>query len=133
MRILLAGIAALGILLGNTTFAQESAGERKVAENQEVPTNMSPEMWAYLQEMRRQDDPKLNARRAAQFKAEQRRLRLASQQWYGYSNLRPIANPMPIMGSYSPSWAGNSSSATLWYPAYYPSTTFVGQRMIYAR
>lgn len=133
MRILLAGIAAFGILMGNLAMAQEVTQEERFTEGQEVAERVSPEMWAYLQELRRQNDPKANARRAAQFKAEQRRLRLASQQWYGYSNLRPIANPMPFMGTYSPSWAGNSYNENLWYPAYYPATVTIQQPVIYAR
>jgi hypothetical protein len=58
-------------------------------------------------------------------KAEQRRARLASQAWYGISNLRPAANPFPIFSSYSPHWV--SDNEFRWYgataPVYYKQST----------
>src|SRR4051812_8715194 len=118
MRLFIAGIAVLALLLGRTAVAQE--GE-KVAKGQE--RTLTPEMRAYLDELRRNDEPKMNARRAAMQKAEQRRARLAAQAWYGYSNLRPIVNPFPITSSYSPMWAGNSYNEHYWYGSSAPYTT----------
>ena len=46
----------------------------------------TPEMWFYEQAIRRYDDPKNAVRAAAEFKANQRRARIAAMDWYGYSN-----------------------------------------------
>lgn len=69
----------------------------------EIPSlgNATPEMWFYLQEMRRYDDPSLARRRRAEMTASARRARLFSQQWYGVSNLRPSVNAVPMMYRYS--------------------------------
>jgi hypothetical protein len=133
MRRLLASIALLALALGSSTYAQDGDDRKKVEPGQERSA-LTPDMRAYLDELRRQDDPKLNARRAAMFKAEQRRLRLASQQWYGYSNLRPMANPTPFMGTYSPVWAGSSYNEYQWYGGgYSPTTIYLGRDVYYTR
>jgi hypothetical protein len=85
----------------------------------------TPEMWYYMQEMRRYDDPKQAIRRKAEIKAAQRRDRLASLKWYGYSNSRPLAAHMPFMGSYSPTWVGNSWNPFYWHTGYSPSYYFI--------
>src|SRR4051794_40932465 len=61
----------------------------------------TPEMWFYAQERQRYDDPKAAVRRNAEFDAAQRQARLAARRWFGYSNARPIADPIPMMGDYS--------------------------------
>ena len=71
----------------------------------------TPEMWLYLQQQRRYDDPKLAIRRKAEVRAAQRRNRIAAMKWFGLSNQRPRANPTPWFGVYSPMWA-----AGLWEP-----------------
>ncbi|HUY31198.1 MAG TPA: hypothetical protein VMV69_00350 [Pirellulales bacterium] len=68
---------------------------------------MTPEMWFYLRESRRYDDPKQAVRRKAEFKAAQRQRRIAAMQWYGFSNARPTVNASPFNGSYSPGWGAN--------------------------
>jgi hypothetical protein len=71
---------------------------------------MTPEMWFYQEEMRRYDDPKLAVRRKAEFRAAQRQRRIAAMDWYGFSNLRPTANPTPFTGGvYSPGWISNNN------------------------
>src|SRR5262245_61403520 len=74
-----------------------------------------PELWVYAQELRRHDDPALSVRRKAELKADQRLARLAAQKWYGFSNSRPEASPIPFMGQYSPGWVGNSWNRYDWY------------------
>lgn len=128
MRLLIAGLTTLALLCGSFAVAQDD--DEKVIAGQERAAGLTPEMRAYLDEVRRQNDPKMNAKRAAMQKAEQRRMRLASQQWYGYSTLRPIANPFPITSSYSPMW-GSGDNSYLWYG--YTSTAYVDQHMTYAR
>jgi hypothetical protein len=76
------------------------------------------EMWFYEQQMRQRVDPKMAVRRAAEFRAEQRQLRLAATQWFGYSNLRPRMGIDPIHSDFAPSWSGNNS--------YYPFRWTVG-------
>lgn len=73
----------------------------------------TPEMWFYEQSIRRYDDPKNAVRAAAEFKANQRRARMAAMDWYGYSNIRPASGIDPFAGPLSPTWIGNG---------YYPQT-----------
>jgi len=129
MRLFIAGIAVSGLLAGSIALAQEKPG--KVIEGQErAAAGLTPEMRAYLDELQRRDDPKQNAKRAAMQKAEQRRMRLASQAWYGVSNLRPVANPFPITSSYSPHWAG-SYNDFIWYGSSTPM--YFNHSVIYTR
>jgi hypothetical protein len=112
-------------LFASPIFGQDATSAVKPANAENVaPPGVSQEVWAYIQEMKRTDDPKQNARRVAQFKAQQRQARLATQQWFGYSNLRPIASPMPFTGNYSPMWVGNTNNDYHWANGGYgtPST-----------
>ena len=94
------------------------SAQEKVAsfENSQVPSpsdyqlspGESPEIWLYLQQMRRYDDPKQAVRRKAEFRAAQRRNRLAAMKWFGLSNSRPQASAVPWSGTYSPQWSSNS-------------------------
>jgi hypothetical protein len=52
--------------------------------------------------------------RKAANKAEMRGRRLATQKWFGYSNLRPTASATPFLSTYSPSWKGNSAHPSYW-------------------
>jgi hypothetical protein len=123
-------LGASSLIAGSTALAQDIEVRREA----DAKVQVSPEVWAYLQELQRQDDPKYNVRRAAMAKAEQRRMRLASQQWYGYSNSRPVVNPMPFTGNYSPAWSGNPYNDTYWYPSYYyPSTAFIEPSISFMR
>lgn len=72
-----------------------------------TPPTVTPELWLYSQELKRHDDPAQAVRRKAEAKADQRLDRLAALKWYGQSNARPDANPIPLMSAYSPSWIGN--------------------------
>jgi hypothetical protein len=133
MRLLLAAIAATTVFSASLAFSQDR--EPKVIPGQERKgVGLTPEMRAYLDEVRRQDEPMMNAKRAAMQKAEQRRMRLAAQAWYGYSNSRPMVNPFPIMSSYSPMWAGSSYNEFYWYgTGGSPYTVYVDQHVIYNR
>ena len=86
---------------------------------------VTPELWVYSQELRRHDDPALSVRRKAELKADQRLARLAAQKWYGFSNSRPEASPIPFMGQYSPGWVGNSWNRYDWYAFGNPSLTLL--------
>jgi hypothetical protein len=76
--------------------------------------NVTPELWLYSQEMRRHDDPAQAVRRRAELRADQRSQRLAALKWFGLSNSRPQASPVPLMGVYSPTWVGNGPNRYDW-------------------
>jgi hypothetical protein len=76
--------------------------------------SVTPEMWLYQQEMRRYNDPLQAVRQNAATRADQRRARLAAQQWFGFSNTRPQASPVPFMDMYSPTWVSNSWNPYGW-------------------
>lgn len=73
-----------------------------------------PEIYLYLQAMKRYDDPSHAIRRKAEYKASQRIGRIESSKWFGISNARPQANPVPMMGTYSPVWTGNTGNPYEW-------------------
>jgi hypothetical protein len=76
--------------------------------------SLTPELWLYLHEQQRQDDPQKIVQRKAQMKAEARRNRIAAMKWFGYSAARPRANPSPWTSRYSDHWTGNSNSPYQW-------------------
>jgi hypothetical protein len=77
---------------------------------------VTPELWIYSQEQRRHDDPAQAVRRKAEVQADQRISRLSAMKWYGLSNSRPQASPIPTMGVYSPGWVGNGWNRYDWMP-----------------
>jgi len=77
-------------------------------------STMTPEMWFYIQEWRRHDDPAQAVRRKAEFRAEQRRQRLAVRKWYGYSKIRPRATATPWTSSPRPRWRSHYYHANQW-------------------
>ncbi len=85
---------------------------------------VTPEMWFYMQEYQRYQKPKEAVRRKAELRAAQRQRRLESQRWFGVSNLRPVANPIPYYGSYSPSWVGNGWNPYSWSGFGQPHVTY---------
>jgi hypothetical protein len=118
-------VAALVMLAAAPAFAQGSAPraaqlaavQRDNSPAQlQVPSmaNLTPEMWLYLQERDRYDDPAHAVRRKAEDRATQRNHRMAARKWFGFSNARPTASPVPIMGTYSPFWAGNDTDPNRW-------------------
>jgi hypothetical protein len=72
-------------------------------------SEVTPEMWIYMQEAHRHDDPKMAVRRKAEFRAMQRARRIAAREWFGYSNSRPTVNPDPYTAGYSAHWSSNSA------------------------
>ena len=75
---------------------------------------VTPEMWFYQQEYQRYKSPQEAVRRKAEFRAVQRRKRLAAQRWFGFTNLRPTANPVPYYASYSAAWVGGFRDPFAW-------------------
>ncbi len=74
----------------------------------------TPEMWFYAQEQKRYEDPKMAVRRNAEFDGAQRQARLNARRWFGYSNIRPTADPIPTMGDYSAHWTSNGYMPEQW-------------------
>jgi len=85
---------------------------------QQQEPSMASDLWLYLHEERRHDDPKQAIRRKAEAKAAERGQRLAAMQWYGLSNQRPNASSVPFMGTYSPSWVGTVNRPSTWAGIY---------------
>ena len=121
-RILLLALVCLGVSSFTTAASAQTTPTTKALSDMEsdlfaeLPSegSVTPEMWFYLQEYQRYKSPQEAVRRKAEFRAAQRRKRLAAQRWFGFSNLRPTANPVPYYGSYSPAWAGSFWDAFRW-------------------
>lgn len=88
-----------------------------------TPNNVTPEMWLYSQQLNRHDDPAQAVRRKAELRGAQRMQRIAAMKWYGFSNARPQASPVPMMGAYSPAWIGNGYDRYDWIGVAWPATT----------
>jgi hypothetical protein len=71
-------------------------------------------MWFYEQERREYEDPRNAVRAHAEFRADQRRKRLAASQWFGYSNARPGREVTPTTTTSSPQWGSNSYNPSIW-------------------
>jgi hypothetical protein len=123
LSLLICGIA---LAVGSNGFAQEAdnpfavrasgrtsstAPAQIVSPGEVVAT---PEMWFYEQERLRYADPRQAVRAQAEYRAYQRSRRLAALKWYGFSNSRPVANPDPFHGTYSPRWVGNGYHPSRW-------------------
>ncbi|MEX2176000.1 MAG: hypothetical protein WD872_16680 [Pirellulaceae bacterium] len=90
-----------------------------------TPATVTPEMWFYSQEVRRQDDPKVALRRRAEYVAQQRQMRIAAMKWYGLSNSRPSVSANPHLGVYSPAWVGNGYDRYDWVGGYPRAAIYV--------
>ncbi len=78
------------------------------------PGEATPEMWFYEQAIQQYNNPKYAVRAAAEFKANQRRMRLAAMQWYGYSNSRPEMGIDNLHGPQQAQWVGNGADPNWW-------------------
>ena len=121
---------ALGILTVSLGITSPSQAQRVAKPDTTEPfphissdSNIAPEMWFYMEEYRRYQSPKEAVRRKAQMRSQQRANRLAAQRWFGFSNLRPQASPVPQMGTYSPSWQANNWNPYGWTGVSQPVTT----------
>jgi hypothetical protein len=116
--IFLSVACAVAILMTDAT-AQDAFAPQEKESTFGVPgvtgtVPMSPEMWLYLHEEQREEDPQVIVRRKAQEKSVARRNRIAAMRWFGFSASRPRANPTPWTGQYSPVWVGNGSIPSQW-------------------
>ena len=90
--------------------------------DQQISPGMTPEIWFYMEQWKRHDDPKQAVRRKAEYRAEQRQKRIAATKWYGQSKQRPLASPSPYYGTYSPFWSGFWTSPFPWFGPEYRVT-----------
>ena len=100
--------------------ARESHAEKIPELN---PTQMTPELYLYMHDLRRHDDPQQAVRRKAEARTAAREGRITAMKWYGMSNARPQANPVPFMGTYSPTWIGGRNERYDWYGPTWPSVS----------
>lgn len=128
---------SLGIALAaSTAFGQEAElGQPAPVEAQAVdqngelaPSMVSPEIYLYREEWRRHDDPAQAVRRKAEARSSQRMSRIAAMKWFGFSNARPQASTVPMMGTYSPAWIGNGYDRYDWAAVGIPSVTLRVER-----
>lgn len=93
-------------LLASPAAAQQPATTSEQAQIEIGPSQVSatPEMWLYLQEMQRHDDPAQAVRRNAEARAAERHTRLAALRAQGLSNGRPRAHRTPMMNLHYPGW-----------------------------
>lgn len=89
------------------------------------------EFWLYSEQVRRHDDPAQAVRRKAELRAEQRMGRIAAMKWFGFSNARPQASPIPMTGAYSPVWIGNGVDRYDWVGVSWPSNTVLVENYDY--
>lgn len=98
---ILAATSILWLTLAAVCSAQVRE-ERPVTEPVAPSSPLVPPMivpWAHSQGHDRYDSPRQAVRRNAEWKASQRRQRIAALKALGYSPLRPPASPVPFMGS----------------------------------
>lgn len=120
---------AVVLLSASAAVAQDARSQEPDGVSTPAPptlTDINPaptqEMWFYLQELRRYDDPWVMIRRKEEQKAAERRMRLAAMKWFGFSPSRPTANPVPFMGVAAPRWVGNGVNTDYWVGGGYPTT-----------
>ncbi len=136
--------AALLIACGQTLNAQDadelgavpvaktvSPSDRPAVEQPKTapPAGIPPEVWVYMETLKRYDDPKQAVRRKAEQRSARRRARLESQRWYGISPLRPSASPLPFMGTAAPSWSGNTWDPYRWVSPTTPRVVLHGAKV----
>ena len=104
---------ALGVMLTAAPVLAQAPAEddaqftRTISVGEVTPT---PEMWFYQQYRSQYEDPKVAVRQKAEERSSQRRGRIASRRWYGFSNIRPKAGTDVVHGDYSPSWSSGVSN-----------------------
>jgi hypothetical protein len=139
MKRLLAFASVASLALAASAFAQEvnegkepapADAVRHVARESHAekipelnPSQVTPELYLYMQDLRRHDDPQQAVRRKAEARTAARESRITAMKWYGMSNARPQANPVPFMGTYSPTWIGGRNERYDWYGPTWPSVS----------
>ena len=130
-RLILSFIVVLVFAVSGVQSQDNSIRNKQDSAN--LPASISPsanpELWLYLQQQKRYDDPKQIVRQKAEFRAAQRQARIATRKWFGYSNARPIVMHVPQMGTYSSMWGGSFGNPYMWYGGGSPATAFYVDRL----
>ena len=123
-RLVLISSFLSAMLIGSIVTAQDldRMNRLKGQQTPEDQVTQTEDMWFYLQELRRYDDPQVIIRSKAEKKADQRRQRLAAMKWFGWSQGRPSASATPWTGVFSPSWVGNGADPYEWIGYGYSTT-----------
>lgn len=112
----------------DAAVTQDENETREAVQTGDGQATITPEVYRYMQQMQYESARDKVNRRAA-WKAAQRRMRMASREWYGVSLSRPTANPLPHTATYSAYWAGSYQDPMIWNAnGYYPNyrTTIYG-------
>lgn len=115
MKRLFLAAAIASMLLSGLSRAEDPAPEYEIQyqpspSDIQVQPGVSPQMWLYHEEMKRQADPQFAVRRNAEYRAAQRMRRIASRQSFGISAARPPAAVTPFTGT----WSSNTSHTYRW-------------------
>ena len=124
MKRMLFTVALLALTCASVAQAQQPLANNSLPElkvtgstSDRVPAslqNVAPEVWVYMQERQRYDDPQQAVRRKAEQRALARTGRIEARRWYGLSNSRPTAAVTPMMDLYSPAWRGGGQHPFEW-------------------
>lgn len=121
MKWLAVALPVCFLALATPAWAQKAANQTPPAQVKITGTlspgelTPTPEMWFYEQERLQRENAKNAVREKAEFRSGQRERRIASRQWYGLSNSRPVAASDPFHGDYSPHWtSGNAMYPNRW-------------------
>lgn len=89
-----------------TTQDEETTTTPSTVEDEASESDSSYQSWPSL-------DAQSLVQKKAIFRSEQRQLRTAARQWYGFSQSRPVVVAVPYMTNYHPLWVGRH-----WHPYY---------------
>lgn len=107
-------LAALAMTVASASQAQEPA-----APAPQTPAGAPGETWYYRSSPEREPTFTV-AQLKAQQRGAQRMARLEASRWYGMSNSRPTATPMPWSTMYSPAWQMPGGRPFAWYVSHRP-------------
>jgi len=108
------GAIVVGLSLTICSASSFGAGDFSTASNGNNDDSHD-QSW-YREQAASKPDPKANVQQKAAIRAQQRMDRMASMEWYGMSNSRPLASPTPYMTRYSPLWESPGVTPFSWYP-----------------
>ncbi len=124
------GFALLLLLTANVAKAEPPKAAAKESSDSlthhlwQQDLQATPEMWFYLQEKMRREDPQSILRRNAEFRAHQRRQRIAAKKAMGISSSRPSVYGTIFGGHYPrtyPYWS--DQYARIWFESEAPRQT----------
>ena len=114
-----------------STSAQDSSTARTAQVENEISfadVKVTPEMWFYIQERRRHDNPQDAVRRKAEYRAKQRQERIAATKAAGRSKQRPSVENTIFSSMFTTRYDYNWKSIwpTRIVDVYYRGVTFDG-------